>query len=297
MIKMNTKNLGILALLAVLVIGIVFISGCVNEGPSESSGGEGPSESSGGEEQLTGNQNDANSGGDISEDLESPYAIEYGEYQGTLTEDDGGDAYGVRWNPGDTVDILITPDNGLDIGFYGSAGTKEISPRNDGLKGEPESIEMTDDFTDTDTKRFGIVIFAISGTGNYILKVTKTPQNDGGKGQDAPEDWDQPLPVSAGKYENCYLGSHDEFDDYAIKLQAGEKATIEVTPSEALDVAIGTGEYASLHFVDPSGFVNDGFKGEPEEIIINADDAGIYKFSIAKIGITKGTYTLDVLVE
>jgi len=296
MIKMNTKNLGLSALLAVLVIGIVFISGCTDKGLDKSLEGGGLDESSGGEEQLTENQNDANSGGDISEDLESPYVIEYGEYQGTLTEDDGGDAYGLRWNPGDTVNILITPDNGLDIGFYGFAGTKEISLRNNGLKGEPESIEMTSDFTDTDTKRFGIMIFAISGTGSYILKVTKTPQDDGEKGQDAPEDWDQPLPVSAGKYENCYLGSHDEFDDYAIKLQAGEKATIEVIPSKTLDIAIGTGKYASLHFVDPLGFVNDGFKGEPEKIIINADDAGIYKFSIAKIGTTKGTYTLNVLV-
>jgi hypothetical protein len=255
----------------------------------------------------SGKQNDANSGGDVSAELESPYPIDYGEWKGTLTGDDDGDAYGIRWNPGDTIDIVITPSKGLDISFYYVAGGTSIGPRNEGVKGEPESIQMTTDIA-KNIKRFDILTYSVSGSGDYKLNIVKTPQNDGGKGQDAPSDVEQPLPVSAGLYEGCYLGSKDEFDYYSINLEAGQKIHITIDLSSELDAGIDVKGYGFLTGLylpregftgalrDP-GFVNSNFKGEAEETYIAAGKAGIYKFGVGKFGETKGNYTLGITYQ
>jgi len=41
----------------------------------------------------------------------------------------------------------------------------------------------------------------------------------------------------------------------------------------------------------------NNFKGESEEMTIDADETEIYKFGIGKVGETKGTYTLVITVK
>ena len=297
---MNTKILGMLGLTAVLLATLILAGGCggnktviVNQTTTASK----TSTASGGK------QNDANSGDDVSADLASPYSIDYGEWTGTLNENDLADAYGIKWNPGDTIDIVMTPGNGLDIAFYYVAGGMMQGPINAGLKGEPESIQFTNDIS-KDIKRFDILINNAAGSGDYKIKITKTPQNDGGKSQDASSDKNEPLQISAGVYEACYLGSNDKTDYYSIQLAAGQKIHITVTPSSTLDVVIdlnGYGYAVTAHlpgFIGAikgnSGFVNSNFTGEKEETDAEITTAGIYKFGVLKMGETAGNYTLSI---
>lgn len=282
--KMNSRKLGIMAFLAVLIVGVVCVKAPEEEAPviPEPEVPTPPEEQP--IERPTEEQNDANSGGDVSAELVSPYPVDYGVWRGTLTEGDDGDAYGIRWNPGDTIDIVIIPARGLDIIFEGQAGEAWIEPRNDGVKGEPESVQMTTDIADN-IKRADILISAVSGSGDYTLKITATPQNDGGSGKDAP--WDetkiQPPVVSAGKYEGCYLGSMDWWDAYAIRLNEGQKALIKAIPSAGLDIELDG--------------INDNFRGEPEELTIEAYETRYYFFYVGLVGETKGTYTLEISVQ
>ncbi|RZN37880.1 MAG: hypothetical protein EFT35_05575 [Methanophagales archaeon ANME-1-THS] len=103
--------------------------------------------------------------------------------KGTLAEDDdGGDAYGVKYNPGDTVEIIVTPGKGLDVALQGADGG--FISKNDGLKGESETIKLTTDII-SGVKKFHVGILPIGGIGDYTLKITKTSQNDGNSGKDA----------------------------------------------------------------------------------------------------------------
>jgi hypothetical protein len=305
---MNVNKLGMLGLVAVLLVALILAGGC-SKG-STTVPGTTVKETT----QIittppattppTGTQNDANSGGDVSDDIDSPYGIAYGEWQGTLLEDDDGDAYGVRWNPGDTIDIVITPDQGLDVAFYYLNTYGLRKDVNKGIKGTPESIQMTYDIT-KDIRRFDILISTASGSGDYKLNVVKTPQNDGGKGQDAPGDKEQSIQVSAGSYEGCYLGSNDEFDYYAIKLEAGQIKHITITPSSGLDAAIDLQGYGHLFAPNKNplegfirggatGFVNNNFQGELEETDVEVEIGGVYMFGVVMMGETKGNYTLTI---
>ncbi len=241
-------------------------------------------------------QNDANSGGDVSADVISPFPIDYGEWKGMLTGNDDGDAYGIRWNPGDTIDIVVAPSKGLDIALMGQAGGYPINPRNDGFKGEQESIKMTGDIT-MNIKRIDILIETVSGSGDYTLKITTAPQNDGNSGKDAPgDDLDKTdIVVSAGKYENCYMGSKDDWDFYKVRLNAGQRAVIKAIPSSELDVQLTQSGYCPMGASEYC--TNDNFKGGTEEMTITADEGGIYAFGAGKVGETKGNYTLDIAVK
>ena len=244
-------------------------------------------------------QDDAGTGRDVTDDLQSPQLLRVGEYKGTLFPGPdkfglGGDidAYGIKWSPGETLKITVTPNKDLDIAFKGitNGHPSEISLHNNGLMGETEAISMTSDAT-SDITLAMIQVMSIKGEGDYTLKIEKISQNDGNQNQDAPEDWEQPLSISFGNYSNCFLGSKDEFDDYAIKLTSGQKILVQVEPSETLDVSLGRDEF---HLTNQT---NKGLKGEKEEISITAKEDGIYKFSVGKIGKTEGYYTLRVSAE
>lgn len=241
--------------------------------------------------------NDANTGGDVSGNITKAHKINYGKYYGMLTQDDDGDVYAVDYNPGDIVNVVVTPGKEMDIIFYCMVGSRAVSPQNQKGIGEPEIIKVSTDITDKDARRFSVAIKSVTGSGIYNLDIAKTAQNDADKNQDAPMDWIWPLSINTGSYENCYLGFFDYFDDYAVKLKAGQKLTIRVLPYENLDLAIGTGASITLHLVDSGGYVNNNPKGGVEEKTITADKADTYSFSIAKIDDTSGTYKLEVVVE
>lgn len=68
--------------------------------------------------------------------------------------------------------------------------------------------------------------------------------------------------------------------------------TIRAIPSETLDVGIG------IEYVEFGEYkVNNNFKGEPEEMTIDADETEIYNFGIGKVSETNGTYTLESSIQ
>jgi len=238
-------------------------------------------------------QNDANTGADVTDDVASPQPIEPGEWKGALDFEAGDfqDVYGLRLSPGDRVEVVVTPTQQLDVQLSGEAGGWPIEPRETGFKGEPERMTLVSDATG-DIRRFTIVLSTGAGKGDYTLQVTITPQDDGNAGQDAPYDWESPLPLSAGTYEGGYLGGWDSHDIYGIRLNAGQRATIRVVPAKELDVAVANSweQYVT-------GAVNLHFKGEAEEVVIEAEENRIHPFAVMLQGDTAGEYVLQVTVR
>ncbi len=234
--------------------------------------------------------NDANSGGDVSGDTNDPFIIDYGEYKGTLTENDS-DAYGIKYTPGDIVTFIITPDKNLDVslGVISNKGGY-VQPKNKEMKGIPEIWKVAaDSYRWGDVSNFRILVSAVSGKGAYALKITKESQNDGNSGKDAPGAYSDPLAVTSGTYEECYLGLKDGFDHYKVKLNKNQEALITVIPSKSLDVGIGTGQYATGGIS-----ANNEFKGVPEKTKISAYKTKIYNFGVGLIS-GEGKYTLEIV--
>jgi hypothetical protein len=294
MIKINTKNPGILALFGVLVLGVVLISGCGGGGgPQQEPGSEehvsepgGPSTQPG-DEQVK--QNDAGSGGDVPADLASPYRIESGaKYSGSLDEGDDGDAYTVSYNSGDVVGIKVIPSSGLDIALM----CAEFRA-NDGVKGEEENLYVGSDIDKTHITRIDILIGVVSGTGNYALEVTMTPQNDGNSGGDAGAGDENVVKLEPGTYSDCHLGYGDQNDNYKVSLAPGQTATVKVIPSSNFDIRLWEWESDSE--------CNSGVKGEEETIVSKSERAAteFYRFSVNTVGESRepGTYTIKVSVK
>jgi hypothetical protein len=238
-------------------------------------------------------QNDAGSGHDVSSDSDSPFALEYGTYDGTLTTEDTIDVLGFSWKPGDHILVKVTPESNLDVSLF-------VGAVNNGGMGEPEIYQATSD-SKSDIKKLVVPISQVLGSGNYVLEISAQPQDDAGQGTDAPYDDDQPLPIIPGTYKG-FVGSDDEFDDYAVQLKANQTVTVVAEPDSTLDIAISKGIYDysanTTYLVEGQELENNGFVGQKETIsqTIGIDPA-IYKFSINKVGKTSGTYKLTVTIN
>lgn len=248
-------------------------------------------------------QNDADSGGDAGKDIPNAHPINYGEFEGMLvSETDNMDVYVLRYEPGDIVDIEVTPSKGLDVAVI-TVGNKNKVTHNNAFKGEAETVRVVKDISD-ENKKYGIGIgFATIPEYNdkgrketYTLKVTQVKQNDGGSGQDASSNWDNPTQLKVGQYKGNMLLGADKNDDYGISLESGQKVNITVSPEDELDVAVGIANSAEINFTDNFQY-NKGFKGDTETFVLEARKAGIVKFNVGRVGKTFGKYSIDVKIE
>ncbi len=252
-------------------------------------------------------QDDAKTGGDVGNDIPNAHPITYGEFEGSLIAGtDNMDVYILRYEPGDIVDIEVTPSKGLDVAVITLPKGNDKTVHNNAFKGEKEMVRVVKDSSSKE-KKYGIVVgFAnippAKDKGRreeYTLKITQTKQNDGGSGKDASNNWDEPTPLKVGKYEGGWLFDGDKNDDYGVSLKSGQKATIVVTPEKGLDIAIGTASITGLiegNFTDDFQ-VNENFKGEAETVIIEAKKTGVHKFNIGRVGKSFGKYSIDVKIQ
>jgi hypothetical protein len=291
MSRINTKNPVMVVFFVMLIVGVALISGCGRGKSSqqEQAKEESVSEPSEPSTQPGEKQNDAGSGSDVSADLASPYRIESGtKYNGTLDENDDGDAYTVSYNSGDVACIKVIPSKGVDIAVMCAEFTA-----NDGVKGEEENLCVGSDIDRKDIKRVDILIGTVNGAGDYALEVTMTPQNDGNSGRDAGTEDENVVKLEPGTYSDCHLGYGDQSDNYKISLESGQTATVKVMPVGNFDISLWEWESDSE--------CNSGLKGEEETIVSKSERNATesYRFSVNTVGESRepGTYTLKVSVK
>jgi hypothetical protein len=291
MLKIKTRNTVMVILLWAIVLGFLLISGCGRGESSQQEQAKEESVSEPGEPspQPGVKQNDAGSGSDVSADLASPYRIEPGtKYNGTLDENDDGDAYTVNYNPGDVACIKVIPGSGIDIAVMCAEFTA-----NDGVKGEEENLCVGSDIDRSDIKRIDILVGSVGGAGDYALEVTMTPQNDGNSGGDTGTEDENVVKLEPGTYSDCHLGYGDQSDNYIVSLEPGQTATVEVTPASNFDISLWEWESDSE--------CNNGVKGEAETIVSKSerDATESYRFSVNTVGESRepGTYKIKVSVK
>jgi len=282
------KNRRMLVLFSVLLMGVLLISVCGGGGDSQQKPSGQQVEQEPVSDKKT-EQNDANSGGDVSADLASPYRIEANtKYTGVLDESDDGDAYTVRYNPGDVAYIKVVPSKGLDL----SVMCAEFMA-NDGIKGETENLYVGSDIAKTHITRLDIMVGGVAGTGNYSIEVTMTPQNDGNSGGDAGESDENVVKLEPGTYADCHLGYGDQTDIYKVSRDPGQHVTVTAKPNADFDIRFWEWE-SDREF-------NSGVKGEEEKIESDREinKTEFYTFSVNTVGDsrTPGTYTLKVTVK
>ncbi|NJE07262.1 hypothetical protein E3E31_01665 [Thermococcus sp. M39] len=239
-------------------------------------------------------QNDAGSGKDASGEQKDAIQITAGTYTGILSQDDNSDTYAIKVGPGDIVSVSVLPKSDFDVGL--AIGTEYYYDHeyNTGLKREAENAIFVNGEKDN---TYYINVF-VEGTdydkiGNYTLKVSILEQNDAGSGEDASEDPENALQITAGNYKG-YIGGRDEKDTYVVKLKKGQKITVEVVPASDLDVELRVGRYT--YYYDSE--YNYGLKGEPEIATYTADEDTNFYISIYHAGgAYAGEYSLNISVE
>jgi len=114
-------------------------------------------------------------------------------------------------------------------------------------------------------------------------------QNDAGSGNDVPADLASPYRISPGTKYNGEVDGNDDGDAYTVSYNSGDVASINVTPSKEVDIAVMCAEFTA----------NDGIKGEEENLCVGAD---IDRSDITRINIMIGSisgagkYTFEVMM-
>ena len=127
------------------------------------------------------------------------------------------------------------------------------------------------------TGQYFVHIYANSGatTGNYILTVTLSGQNDAGKGTDAGNNIGSATAIIPGEYSG-YMSYTDQEDWYSFSVNSGQGIFINVDPENRKE-----GDF-DIHLYNPSGIlVHYAMYYGEDSLEYPADMSGTWKFKIS----------------
>ncbi|MEA3400753.1 MAG: hypothetical protein U9R79_05840 [Armatimonadota bacterium] len=189
--------------------------------------------------QIT-HQNDAGQGQDAPKERDQALAIQPGETEGLLGDDDEYDAYSFAVQGGDIVHVTIADVvGGADVDLHllnqEGGGLDTVRP-----EGDAEVTVITP--AELGEQTWYLVAY---DEGPYQFTLEITHQDDAGQGRDAPGERDQALAIQPGVTKGL-LGDDDEFDSYSFAVHGGD--IVRVTIADVVG-----GADVELHLLNQEG--------------------------------------------
>jgi hypothetical protein len=230
-------------------------------------------------------QNDAGSGSDAGNSIDTAISITPSEYSGFLMSGDVRDWYKFHINEGEVISMLlkVQPTANFDVKLYDPSFTEK--DRSENGQGSLEHIFYGADVTGYWLINVYIKDAQESNYGNYTLVLEITKQNDAGQGCDASNSMSGAYNITPGTYGGFLIGG-DTQDWYKFFVNNTDViSTLLLVPKNAnFDVSLydpgGTNRYAS-----------SAGTGKSERAYCTADSTGHW---YAKISSSQnyGNYTL-----
>ena len=182
--------------------------------------------------------------------------------QGTLDPSSGDDDDWFIFSAceGQNIQASISTSNSFDVELCDTAGAPV---------GQSYSVDVTGVYF--------VHIFANSGanTGDYVLTVTLSGQNDAGKNTDAGNNIGTATAITPGEYSG-YMSYSDQEDWYSFNANSGQGIFITVDPEERKE-----GDF-DIHLYDPTGkLVYYEMYYGADSLEYPADVSGTWKFKIS----------------
>jgi hypothetical protein len=232
--------------------------------------------------------NDANTGGDASDDFSTPTVIRPGtDYEGDLGDLDTDDYYAFSVEPGSIFTVTLS---GISVSGRGRLKATIYDSTQDWVgEVEVQVSGRSATFRRTlDSQTGGTYIVSLTGVGHYGLRIDVATQDDGGSGGDAPEEIATAVAIPLGTDLTGVVGNGDAADALALAVDPGSQITI------TLGVP-GKGKIKAIlydldgNYVDETGDITSG-KSQGITRILSADEPTDYVLLVRG----EGEYSLRV---
>ncbi|EMR73531.1 hypothetical protein MBGDN05_00437 [Thermoplasmatales archaeon SCGC AB-539-N05] len=216
---------------------------------------------------LAGEQNDVGYNCDAGDTIQRSLPIYIGEPVdqtvpgrgriGTLDSSDGDENDWFRFTVCAGQSMQASVSGGFDFEFCDTTGNP-----------------VGQSYTATETGMHFIHIFTSGGSGDYIISLSLTNQNDAGKGSDAGNSIGQATAINPGSYTG-YMDSNDVEDWYSFNANSGQGIFVNVEPVELKE-----GDF-DIHLYNPSGqLVHSAQYYGDDELEFPADASGTWKIKL-----------------